>query len=122
MTDAGIGFRRHKVTFTGEGGHSWGASASRAASRGYSTSPHRQIRCPGAQTIYNVGVIWRHIVNSIAAKAVMLIDMRSVQDERWRRLRGMPRGPSTQGQRRRDVLRDEVVVTGPRRKPTDSGW
>lgn len=85
LTDAGIGSRRLKVTFTGEGGHSWGAFGKSSAIHGLGTAIAgiAKIKVPEEpKTTYNVGVISGGIsVNSIAAKAEMLIDMRSVQDD-----------------------------------------
>jgi len=85
LTDAGIGSRRLKVTFTGEGGHSWAAFGKTSAIHGLGTAIAyiAKIKVPEEpKTTYNVGVISGGIsVNSIAAKADMLIDMRSVRDD-----------------------------------------
>jgi len=85
LTNAGIGSRRLKVTFTGEGGHSWGAFGKTSAIHGLGSAIARiaKIKVPSEpKTTYNVGVISGGIsVNSIAAKADMLIDMRSVKND-----------------------------------------
>jgi len=85
LTDAGIGSRRLKVTFTGEGGHSWGAFGKTSAIHGLGAAiaAIAKVKVPAEpKTTYNVGVISGGIsVNSIAAKAEMLIDMRSVRDD-----------------------------------------
>jgi acetylornithine deacetylase/succinyl-diaminopimelate desuccinylase-like protein len=85
LVNAGIGSRRLKVTYTGEGGHSWAAFGKSSAIHGLGTAIAgiAKIRVPqNPRTTYNVGVISGGIsVNSIAAEADMLIDMRSVSDE-----------------------------------------
>ena len=85
LTDAGIGSRRLKVIFTGEGGHSWGAFGKTSAIHGLGAAIAgiAKVKVPAEpKTTYNVGVISGGIsVNSIAAKADMLIDMRSVRDD-----------------------------------------
>ena len=85
LVNAGIGSRRLKVTFTGEGGHSWGAFGKSSAIHGLGTAIAgiAKVKVPSSpKTTYNVGVISGGLsVNSIAAKAEMLIDMRSVRDD-----------------------------------------
>ncbi len=85
LVNAGIGSRRLKVTFTGEGGHSWGAFGKSSAIHGLGAAIARiaKVKVPAEpKTTYNVGVISGGIsVNSIAASAEMLIDMRSVRDD-----------------------------------------
>ena len=85
LVNAGIGSRRLKVTYRGEGGHSWGAFGNSSAIHGLGTAiaAIAKIKVPeNPRTTYNVGVISGGIsVNSIAATAEMLIDMRSVSDQ-----------------------------------------
>ena len=85
LVNAGIGSRRLKATYTGEGGHSWGAFGKSSAIHGLGTAIAgiARIKVPeDPKTTYNVGVISGGIsVNSIAAKSDMLIDMRSVSDQ-----------------------------------------
>jgi tripeptide aminopeptidase len=85
ITTAGIGSRRLKVKFTGEGGHSWGAFGKSSAIHGAATAIAQiySIKVPDKpKTTYNVGVIsGGHSVNSIAQEAEMLIDMRSEKSE-----------------------------------------
>jgi acetylornithine deacetylase/succinyl-diaminopimelate desuccinylase-like protein len=85
LVNAGIGSRRLKVTFTGEGGHSWGAFGKSSAIHGLGAAIAgiAKVKVPAEpKTTFNVGVISGGIsVNSIAATAEMLIDMRSVHDD-----------------------------------------
>jgi acetylornithine deacetylase/succinyl-diaminopimelate desuccinylase-like protein len=85
LVNAGVGSRRLKVVYTGEGGHSWGAFGKSSAIHGLGAAIAgiAKIRVPeDPKTTYNVGVISGGIsVNSIAAKAEMLLDMRSVSGE-----------------------------------------
>lgn len=85
VVNAGIGSRRLRVTFAGEGGHSWGAFGHTSAIHGLGAAIARiaKIEVPQEpRTTYNVGVISGGLsVNTIAAKAEMLIDMRSVDGE-----------------------------------------
>jgi len=81
----GVGSRRLKVKFTGEGGHSWGAFGNSSAVHGLGTAVAKiaKIKVPeDPKTTYNVGVMsGGHSVNSIAQTAEMLLDMRSVDNE-----------------------------------------
>lgn len=85
LVNAGLGSRRLKVTYRGEGGHSWGAFGKSSAIHGLGAAIAgiAKVKVPeNPRTTYNVGVISGGIsVNSIAAEAEMLIDMRSVDDE-----------------------------------------
>lgn len=90
LVNAGIGSRRLKVTFTGEGGHSWGAFGKTSAIHGLGAAIAgiAKVKVPAEpKTTYNVGVISGGLsVNSIAAKADMLIDMRSITDDALRQV------------------------------------
>jgi acetylornithine deacetylase/succinyl-diaminopimelate desuccinylase-like protein len=81
----GIGSRRLKVKVSTEGGHSWGAFgvASAIHSLGKMIAKISEIEVPmDPKTSYNVGVIEGGTsINTIAAKASMLIDMRSIAKE-----------------------------------------
>lgn len=85
IVNSGVGSRRLKVKFTGEGGHSWGNFGNSSAIHGLGTAIGKiaRIRVPSdPKTTYNVGVIsGGHSVNSIAQSAEMLLDMRSVSGE-----------------------------------------
>jgi tripeptide aminopeptidase len=82
IVNAGVGSRRLKITFSGEGGHSWGAFGKSSAIHGMGTAIAgiAKIEVPAdPKTTYNVGVVsGGHSVNSIAQSAEMLLDMRSV--------------------------------------------
>ncbi|HSB69310.1 MAG TPA: M20/M25/M40 family metallo-hydrolase [Candidatus Methylomirabilis sp.] len=77
-----VGSRRYKVTYTARGGHSWGHFGSPSAIHilGRAIAEISRLDVPREpKTTYNVGVIHGGTtVNTIAAEADMLVDMRSV--------------------------------------------
>ena len=81
ITDAGVGSRRYKVTFTGPGGHSYGAFGlvSPAYALGQAMVDFGRIQVPKTpKTTFNVGLIEGGTsVNSIPFAMSMTIDMRS---------------------------------------------
>ncbi|MGI6627562.1 MAG: M20/M25/M40 family metallo-hydrolase [Bacillota bacterium] len=85
ITNSGVGSRRLRIEFTGQGGHSWGAFGNSSAIHGMGKAIGQiaKIQVPASpKTTYNVGVIQGgHSVNSIAQSASMLLDMRSVAKE-----------------------------------------
>jgi acetylornithine deacetylase/succinyl-diaminopimelate desuccinylase-like protein len=80
---AGIGSTRLEITFQGPGGHSWGAFGTPSAIHALGSAIHKIAQLKVTQnpkTTYNVGVITGgDSVNTIAAHATMLVDLRSVQ-------------------------------------------
>ncbi len=85
IVNQGIGSRRLRIQFKGEGGHSWGAFGNSSAIHGLGTAIGgiaKIVVSDDPKTTYNVGVIeGGHSVNSIAETATMLLDMRSVSQE-----------------------------------------
>ena len=79
---AGIGSTRLEITFTGEGGHSWGAFGIPSAIHAMGTVIHymSRLNVPHVpKTTYNVGLVnGGESVNTIAPKATMVIDLRSI--------------------------------------------
>jgi acetylornithine deacetylase/succinyl-diaminopimelate desuccinylase-like protein len=77
-----VGSRRYKVTYTARGGHSWGHFPSPSAIHimGRAIADISRLEVPtDPKTTYNVGVIkGGTTVNTIAAEAEMLLDMRSI--------------------------------------------
>ncbi len=77
-----VGSRRYKVTYTARGGHSWGHFGAPSAIHilGHAIADISRLEVPkDPKTTYNVGVIHGGTtVNTIAAEADMLVDMRSV--------------------------------------------
>jgi di/tripeptidase len=77
-----VGSRRYKVTVTARGGHSWGHFPSPSAIHllGRVIAEISRLEVPrDPKTTYNVGVVSGGTsVNTIAAQADMLLDMRSV--------------------------------------------
>jgi tripeptide aminopeptidase len=77
-----VGSRRYKVTYTARGGHSWGHFPSPSAIHilGRAIADISRLEVPKEpKTTYNVGVIHGGTtVNTIAAEADMLVDMRSI--------------------------------------------
>ncbi len=90
LTTAGIGSKRLKVVFSGQGGHSFGSFGNSSAIHGLCTAVAgiSKVEVPeNPITTYNVGVIaGGHSVNSIAESAEMLVDMRSVDSKALERL------------------------------------
>jgi acetylornithine deacetylase/succinyl-diaminopimelate desuccinylase-like protein len=78
----GIGSTRLEVTFTGPGGHSWGAFGTPSAIHAMGSAIHQITRLHVPQdpkTTFNVGVVeGGGSVNTIAPRATMLVDLRSV--------------------------------------------
>ena len=89
ITHQGLGSHRYLVTFTGPGGHSWGAfgllnpaHVMGRATHYFDVAADTYTRS-GPKTSYNVGVISGGTsVNSIPFKASMQVDMRSLSQER----------------------------------------
>jgi acetylornithine deacetylase/succinyl-diaminopimelate desuccinylase-like protein len=77
-----VGSRRYKVSFTARGGHSWGQFPSPSAIHvlGRAIADISRLKVPAEpKTTYNVGVVRGGTsVNTIAAEAEMLLDLRSV--------------------------------------------
>jgi acetylornithine deacetylase/succinyl-diaminopimelate desuccinylase-like protein len=77
-----VGSRRYKITYTARGGHSWGHFPSPSAIHimGRAIADISRLEVPtDPKTTYNVGVIHGGTtVNTIAAEADMLVDMRSI--------------------------------------------
>ena len=92
LTTGGVTSRRHRVTVKAAGGHSYGAFGASSAvhSLGRMIAAIADLKVPTSpKTTYNVGVITGgNSVNSIAATADMLIDMRSEQREALMALEG----------------------------------
>ncbi len=78
----GIGSTRLEVTFTGPGGHSWGAFGIPSAIHALGSAIHKiaRLQVPhDPKTTFNVGVVeGGGSVNTIAPRATMLVDLRSV--------------------------------------------
>jgi tripeptide aminopeptidase len=78
----GIGSTRLEVTFTGPGGHSWGAFGIPSAIHAMGSAIHKITRLQVPQdpkTTFNVGIAeGGGSVNTIAPRATMLVDLRSV--------------------------------------------
>jgi tripeptide aminopeptidase len=87
---AGIGSTRLEITFEGPGGHSWGAFGIPSAihALGQAVSKLSQLRVPAVpKTTYNVGLVeGGESINTIAPRASMLVDLRSVDPAALRRL------------------------------------
>jgi tripeptide aminopeptidase len=90
ITNEALGSRRYRVTFSGPGGHSWGAFGTgnpvHALGRAilmFDTAAARLTAEPGARTSYNVGRIGGGTsVNSVPFEAWAEVDMRSQSQER----------------------------------------
>lgn len=80
---AGIGSTRLEITYEGEGGHSWGAFGTPSAIHAMGNVIHKlsQLNVSSdPKTTYNVGLVeGGESVNTIAPRAKMVLDLRSVQ-------------------------------------------
>lgn len=87
---AGIGSTRLEVSFETEGGHSWGAFGTPSAIHAMGNAIHHMTRLKVIQqpkTTYNVGLVTGgESVNTIAPRATMVIDLRSVDPTSLQRL------------------------------------
>ncbi|NLA60551.1 MAG: M20/M25/M40 family metallo-hydrolase, partial [Firmicutes bacterium] len=114
IVNQGIGSRRLRVTYRGEGGHSWGAFGKSSAIHGIGTAIAKiaQIKVPEKpKTTYNIGVVeGGHSVNSRAQSAWMLIDMRSVSAEHLKALENEVRDILTQAADETGTTYDVEVV------------
>lgn len=89
ITHMGLGSHRYRVTFSGPGGHSWGAFGLGNPAHALGTAIHffeqgadPYVRSAPARTSYNVGRIGGGTsVNSVPFEAWMEIDMRSEGQE-----------------------------------------
>jgi tripeptide aminopeptidase len=83
LRTTGIGSTRLEVTFIGPGGHSWGAFGTPSAIHAMGSAIHKlsQWKVPqNPKTTFNVGIVeGGGSVNTIAPRATMLVDLRSLQ-------------------------------------------
>jgi tripeptide aminopeptidase len=90
MVRQGVGSRRFRLVVNAEGGHSWGAFGTPSAihALGKMIALISEIRVPAnPKTTFNVGTISGGTsVNTIAARAEAVIDLRSLDLEELRRL------------------------------------
>lgn len=86
----GVGSRRFRLVVKGDGGHSWGAFGTPSAIHGLGRiiAQISELRVPtNPKTTFNVGTISGGTsVNTIAARAEAVIDLRSLDVEELRRL------------------------------------
>ncbi len=111
---AGVGSRRIKVTAHSPGGHSYGAFGVPSAIHGLGRmiAAIADIQVPQKpKTTYTVGVIGGGTsVNTIAAEAWMLVDMRSESSEELAKLEAKVRASIEDGAKRGSVTYDIQVV------------
>lgn len=90
IRNAGIGSTRLEITFAGDGGHSWGAFGTPSAIHAMGNVIHKISRLKMSQqpkTSYNVGLVeGGESINTIAPRATMLLDLRSVEANQLQRL------------------------------------
>ncbi len=90
IRNAGIGSTRLEITFEGDGGHSWGAFGTPSAIHAMGHAIHKISRLKMSQqpkTSYNVGLVeGGESINTIAPRATMLLDLRSVEANQLQRL------------------------------------
>jgi acetylornithine deacetylase/succinyl-diaminopimelate desuccinylase-like protein len=85
VTNRALGSRRYRVTFVGQGGHSWGdfGIVNPVHAMGRAIARFAVYPAPiSPRTSYNVGIVeGGSSVNAIPGRACMTVDMRSVSDE-----------------------------------------
>lgn len=93
IVNRALGSRRYRVTFTGPGGHSWGAfglgNPAHALGRAIHLFEQRadEFTSRGPRTSYNVGRIGGGTaINAVPYEAWMEVDMRSLEQERLMRI------------------------------------
>jgi tripeptide aminopeptidase len=90
IRNAGIGSTRLEIIFAGEGGHSWGAFGTPSAIHAMGSAIHKISRLKIShqpKTSYNVGLVeGGESINTIAPRATMLLDLRSVDPAYLQRL------------------------------------
>lgn len=129
ITNEALGSRRYRVTFSGPGGHSWGAFGTgnpiHALGRAimmFDTAAATLTAAPGGRTSYNVGRIGGGTsVNSVPFDAWAEVDMRSVSQDRlaaidalFRRTMERALEEQNQGVRRGDALKLDMELVGDR--------
>ena len=129
ITNGALGSRRYRVTFSGPGGHSWGAFGTgnpiHALGRAimmFDTVAATFTAAPGGRTSYNVGRIGGGTsVNSVPFEAWAEVDMRSVSQERltaidsiFRATMGRALAEQNTGIRRGESLSVSVDLVGDR--------
>jgi tripeptide aminopeptidase len=129
ITNGALGSRRYRVTFSGPGGHSWGAFGTgnpiHALGRAimmFDTAAASFTAAPGGRTSYNVGRIGGGTsVNSVPFEAWAEVDMRSVSPERLTAIDALFRTTmeraleeQNRGVRRGEALRLAVDLVGDR--------
>jgi tripeptide aminopeptidase len=117
MVRQGVGSRRLRVVVSGDGGHSWGAFGTPSAIHGLGRiiTQISEIRVPvSPKTTYNVGTISGGTsVNTIAARAEAVIDLRSLDQTELQRLEERVRSIIHDAARQSGVTA-EVEVLGDR--------
>lgn len=128
VTHKALGSRRYRATVHGPGGHSWGAfgiaNPAHALGRAIRLFDERAavFVSEGPRTSYNVGEIGGGTsVNSVPFEAWMLVDMRSIDDERLRGIDALFREAVTEAvaeqnarRQRGDSLTVELELVGDR--------
>ncbi len=116
ITCGAVGSQRWKIVVYGPGGHSYGAFGTPSAIHGLGKIIAALANLPVPQhpkTTFNIGVIEGGTsVNTIAAEASALLDMRSPDEETLKRFARLARETITQGAG--PGLRTEISVLGER--------
>lgn len=114
LTIGAVGSRRYRVTFHTPGGHSWNAFGNASAIHSMARAIARiaDITVPTQpKTTYTVGMVQGgQSVNSIAATAEMLVDMRSVDAACLAALEEKVRQAVLLAEREKDVTVDITVI------------
>ncbi len=117
VVNQAVGVRRYRASFSSEGGHSWGNAGSPSSIHGLSEAVHELYKLPlsnDPRTTLSVGTISGGTsVNSIAANADLLLDLRSMDSDALEQLDLQARAAMLRGAKRAKVEM-EIIQVGDR--------
>ena len=107
IVNQAVGVRRYRANFQSEGGHSWGNAGAPSSIHGLAEAVHELYKLPLAsdpRTTLSVGTISGGTsVNSIAANADLLLDLRSLDSDALEQLDLQARAAMLRGAKRAKV-------------------
>jgi tripeptide aminopeptidase len=114
VVNQAVGVRRYRANFSSEGGHSWGNAGSPSSIHGLSEAVHELYKLPlsnDPRTTLSVGTISGGTsVNSIAANADLLLDLRSLDSSALEQLDLQARAAMLRGAKRAKVEMQLIQV------------
>ncbi len=114
VVNQAVGVRRYRATFQSEGGHSWGNAGNPSSIHALGEAIHELYRIPlpsEPRTTLNVGMVQGGVsVNSIAASAELLLDLRSLDSSALEGLDGLAQSAIGRAARRVKLQADLELV------------